>query len=207
MCCIPVISLIQNLIVNCNFVTPAMPSWWGKSSSKEGKKKGESFFDTIHRKLKSASEDKSNSRSGGSRRHCSDTVSERGSLSRVPSRSPSPSTQVSRCQSFVERPHAQPLPLPRAQHSSIGRTDSSISTSSKSELDRRSKPFLVFPLSKPGCVLNRADATDAEGDIATASVSSDSSIDSDYPSESRPLSPFASDYENGNRTAQNSPSR
>lgn len=185
-----------------------MPSWWGKSSSKEGKKKGnkESFIDTIHRKFKSAPEDKSNSRSGGSRRRCSDTISERGSLSRVPSRSPSPSTQVSRCQSFVERP-AQPLPLPRSQLSSIGRTDSSISTSSKSELDRRSKPSLFLPLPKPACVLNRTNPTDAEGDIATASVSSDSSIDSDDPSESRLPSPLTSDYENGHRTALNSPSR
>ncbi|PON84560.1 Serine/threonine protein kinase [Trema orientale] len=185
-----------------------MPSWWGKSSSKEGKKKGnkESIIDTIHRKFKSAPEDKSNSRSGGSRRRCSDTISERGYLSRVPSRSPSPSKQVSRCQSFVERPHAQPLPLPSAHLSSIGRTDSSISTSSKSELNRRSKPLLVFPLPKPVCAFNRADPADAEGDIGTPSVCSDSSIDSDDPSESRLLSPLASDYENGNRTALNSPS-
>ncbi|XP_062074346.1 mitogen-activated protein kinase kinase kinase YODA [Humulus lupulus] len=179
-----------------------MPSWWGKSSSKEGKKKGnkESFIDTIHRKFKSAPEDKSSSKSGGSRRR-SDTISERGSLSRVPSRSPSPSTQVSRCQSFAERPLAQPLPLPRTQLSSIGRTNSSISTSSKSELDRRSKPLMVFPLPKPVCLLI------AEGDLATASVSSDSSTDSDDPSESRLISPLTSDYENGNKTALNSPSR
>ncbi|KAM6556713.1 hypothetical protein CsatB_003732 [Cannabis sativa] len=184
-----------------------MPSWWGKSSSKEGKKKAnkESFIDTLHRKFKSAPDDKSNSKSGGSRRR-SDTVSERGSLSRVPSRSPSPSTQVSRCQSFAERPHAQPLPLPRTQLS-IGRTNSSISTSSKSELDKRSKPLLVFPLPKPACILNRADPTDADGDLATASVSSDSSTDSDDPSESRLISPLTSDYENGNKTALNSPSR
>ncbi|PON62895.1 Serine/threonine protein kinase [Parasponia andersonii] len=178
-----------------------MPSWWGKSSSKDGKKKGnkESLIATIHRKFKSAPEDKNNSRSG----RCSDTISERGCLSRVPSMSPSLSTQVSRCQSFVERPHAQPLPLPRAQLSSSGHTDSSISTSSKSELDRRSKPLLVFSLPKP---VNRADPTDAEGDIGAYSVCSDSSIDSDDPSESRLLSPLASDYENGNRTALNSPS-
>ena len=184
-----------------------MPSWWGKSSSKEAKKKGnkESFIDSIHRKFKSASDDKSNSR-GGSRRRCSDTVSERGTLSRIPSRSPSPSTQVSRCQSFVERPHAQPLPLPKTQHPSIGRTDSNISVSLKPEQERSPKPS-VFSLPKPGCVLNRAEPTDAEGDLATASVSSDSSIDSDDPTESRLLSPLASDYENGNRTAVNSPSR
>lgn len=55
--------------------------------------------------------------------------------------------------------------------------------------------------------MNRADPTDVEGDLATASISSGSTIDSDDPSESRPLSPLASDYENGNRTALNSPSR
>ncbi|XP_048320331.2 mitogen-activated protein kinase kinase kinase YODA isoform X2 [Ziziphus jujuba] len=185
-----------------------MPSWWGKSSSKEANKKEnkESIIYAIQRKFKSGFEDKSNSRSGGSRRRRSDTISERGSISRVPSRSPSPSTQVSRCQSFVERPHAQPLPLPKVQLSSVGRTDSGISTSSKPEFDRKSKPMLFFPLPKPENVPNRADPTDAEGDIATASVSSDSSIDSDDASESRILSPLASDYENGNRTTMNSPS-
>lgn len=179
-----------------------MPSWWGRSSSKEAKKKPnkESFIDTIHRKLKSGFEDKSNSRSGGSRRRCNDTISERGSLSRVPSRSPSPSTQVSRCQSFVERP--QPLPLPGAHLSSFGRTDSGISTPSKPEFDRVS----VFPLPRPGSLPNRVDPTDAEVDLPTASVSCDSSIDSDDPLESRLLSPLASDYENGNRTTTNSPS-
>ncbi|KAK9927166.1 hypothetical protein M0R45_024365 [Rubus argutus] len=165
-----------------------MPSWWRKSSSKEVKKKEnkESFIDTImtiHRKLKSSSEEKFNSRSGGSRRRCSDTVSEMGSQSRA--LSPLTSTQVSRCQSFAERPQAQPLPLPRVQLSNIGRSDSAVNASSK-----------------PG-----ADPTDAEGDIATASISSDSSIDSDDPSDSRLLSPMASDCEYGNRTTVNSPSR
>ncbi|KAF3448581.1 hypothetical protein FNV43_RR09294 [Rhamnella rubrinervis] len=185
-----------------------MPSWWGKSSSKEAKKKAnkESFIDTIHRKFKSGFVDKSNSRSGGSRRRCSDTISERGSRSRVPSRSPSPSTQVSRCQSFVERPPAQPLPLPRVHLSSIGHTDSGISTSSKAEFDRGSKPLPFLPLPRLGYVPNRADPTDAEVDLTTTSVSCDSSIDSDDPSESRLLSPLASDYEIGNRTTTNCPS-
>lgn len=177
-----------------------MPPWWGKSSSKEVKKKAnrESFIDSIHRKF--------NSRSGGSRRRCSDTVSERGTRSRVPSRSPSPSTQVSRCQSFAERPHAQPLPLPGVHLPRVGRTNSGISASAKPGFDRGSKSHF-FPLPRPGCVLNRADPADAEADIATASFSSDSSIDSDDPSDSRFLSPLASDYENGNRTTMNSPSR
>lgn len=187
-----------------------MPSWWRKSSSKEVKKKEnkESFIDTImtiHRKLKSSSEEKFNSRSGGSRRRCSDTVSEMGSQSRA--LSPLTSTQVSRCQSFAERPQAQPLPLPRVQLSNIGRSDSAVNASSKPGSDREPKQLLYLPLPSPGRILSRADPTDAEGDIATASISSDSSIDSDDPSDSRLLSPMASDCEYGNRTTVNSPSR
>ncbi|XP_059640260.1 mitogen-activated protein kinase kinase kinase YODA [Cornus florida] len=185
-----------------------MPSWWGKSSSKEVKKKAnkESFFDTIHRKLKIASEERCNSKSGGSRRCFADTVSEKGSQSRAGSRSPSPSTQVARCQSFAERSLAQPLPLPGVPLSALGRTDSGISASTKPEFDRSSRPLPFLPLPRPGNVPNRPNPTDVEGDLATASVSSDSSTDSDDPSESRLLSPLASDYENGNRTAMNSPS-
>ncbi|KAJ0105125.1 hypothetical protein Patl1_17709 [Pistacia atlantica] len=150
-----------------------MPSWWGKSSSKEEKKKAtkESFIDTINRKLKIASEEKSRSRSGVAGSRYNDTVSERGSLSHVPSRSPSPTTLVSRCQSFAERP-AQPLPLPVAHLASLGRSW-----------------ILLMP----------------KGDLA-AGYSSDSSSDSDDPSDSRLLSPLTSDYENGTRTASTSPS-
>ncbi|XP_034215464.1 mitogen-activated protein kinase kinase kinase YODA isoform X2 [Prunus dulcis] len=186
-----------------------MPSWWRKSSSKDVKKKAnkESFIETIatiHRKLKSSSEEKFNSRSGNSRRPCSDTISEMGSLSRA--LSPAPSKQVSRCQSFAERPHAQPLPLPRVQLSNIGRTDSGISASSKPGSDRGSNQLFYLPLPRPECVSSREDPTDAEGDIATASISYDSSTDSDDPIDSRLLSPMGSDYENGNRTTLNSPS-
>ncbi|EEF51206.1 mitogen-activated protein kinase kinase kinase YODA [Ricinus communis] len=179
-----------------------MPSWWGKTSSKEDKKKAkEGIIDALQRKFKIALEDKSSSKSGGSWRRSSDTVSERGSRSRVPSRSPSPSTQVSRCQSFAERPHAQPLPLPGGRHSGIGRSNSGITASIRPVLDGGSKP-LDLPLPRPGCVHNKLDHTYAEGD----SVSSVSSMDSEYPSDSRVLSPLMSDYENGNRTATNSPS-
>ncbi|CAK7335562.1 unnamed protein product [Dovyalis caffra] len=183
-----------------------MRSWWGKSSSKEDKKRGnkESFIDTINRRLKITSEEKGNSRSGGSRRHCKDTLSERGCLSRVPSRSPSPSTHVSRCQSFAERPQAQPLPLPGGHHTRIGRIDSGSGASRKPGLDGGDKP-LHLPLPPPGHVPNRLDQADTLGNIATASVSSDSSIDSDDLSDSRVLSPLTSDHENGNRTAVNSP--
>ncbi|KAJ4712055.1 Kinase superfamily protein [Melia azedarach] len=157
------------------------------------------------RKFKGASQEKSSSRSGGSTRRYNDTVSERGSLSRVPSRSPSPSKNVSRCQSFAERPRAQPLPLPGGHLARLGRSDSEISELTKPRFDRSSKPMFL-PLPTPGHVPNRLDPIDAEGDLATASVSSDSSIDSDDPTDSRLLSPLTSDYENGNKTAATSPS-
>ncbi|KAF2313326.1 hypothetical protein GH714_010373 [Hevea brasiliensis] len=183
-----------------------MRSWWGKTSSKEDKKKPKkSIIDAIHRKLKISSEERSNGGSRGSWGHCGDSVSERGSRSRVPSRSPSPSTQVARCQSFAERPHAQPLPLPGVRHAGIGRSNSGISALIRPGLDRGSKP-LDLPLPRPGCVSNRLEHAYTEGDIATASVSSVSSTDSDCPFDSHVLSPLTSDYEYGNRTATNSPS-
>ena len=163
-----------------------MPLFWGKTSSKEDKKKAkEGIIDAIR-----------------SWRRSRDAVSERGSRSQVPSRWPSPSTQVSRCQSFAERPHAQPLPLPGVCHTSIGRSNSGISVSSTPVLNGGSKP-LDLPLPRPGRAPNRLDHPYAEGD----SVSSESSTDSDYPSDSGVLSPLTSDYENGNRTVTNSPSR
>ncbi|KAJ4955397.1 hypothetical protein NE237_012180 [Protea cynaroides] len=185
-----------------------MPSWWGKSSSKEAKKKPnkESFIDTLHRKFKIPSEEKGGIRSCGSRRRSSDTISEKGSRSRAASRSPPPSNHVSRCQSFAERPHAQPLPLPGLHPAIIGRTDSGIGVSMKMKLERCSKSSLCLPLPKPGCIPHRPDVTDADGDLACPSVSSDSSIDSDYPVDSRHLSPQTTDYESGTRTV-NSPSR
>uniref|UniRef100_A0A5B6ZEK5 mitogen-activated protein kinase kinase kinase n=1 Tax=Davidia involucrata TaxID=16924 RepID=A0A5B6ZEK5_DAVIN len=185
-----------------------MPSWWGKSSSKEAKKKTnkESLIDTLHRKLKIPSEGKPASRSGGSQRRGSDTVSEKGPQSQVQSRSPSPSKRVSRCQSFVQRPHDQPLPLPGLQPARIGRTDSGISVSAKPRLEKRSKPSLFLPLPRPGCIRNRADPIDLDGDLVTDSVSSECSIGSDDPADSRQRSPLASDYDNGSRTAAGSPS-
>ncbi|XWS38345.1 hypothetical protein CRYUN_Cryun19dG0123400 [Craigia yunnanensis] len=181
-----------------------MPTWWGKSSSKEDKRKAskESFINAISRKLKITSDEKSTSISGGSRRRQCDTVSERGSLSRVPSRSLSPSKQVSHCQSFAERPHAQPLPLPLpgVYHAGVALTNSRINASTRPGFDRGSRPSLFLPLPKPGQVSNKLDPIDAEGDVATASISSDD------PSDSRLLSPLTSDCENGQRTAANCPS-
>jgi len=184
-----------------------MPTWWGKSSSKETKKKAnkESFINTFHRKFKIPSESKSSSRSGGSHRQCNDSISEKGAQSPLESRSPSPS-KVARCQSFAERPHAQPLPLPVLHPSNISRADSEISISAKSRLEKGSKPSL-FPLPKPACMRGRLNPADLDGDLVTASVSSESSADSDEPVDSRNRSPLATDCENGTRTAAGSPSR
>lgn len=178
-----------------------MPLWWGKSSSKEVKKKAnrESIIDTIQRKLKNASEEKHNNKSGRSRRHRDDAISKKGSTSLGPSRSSSPSTHVSRCQSFAEMPHSQPLPLPEPHLTAAIGANSGLTLSSKVERAIGSKPSGYFPLPKPGFVSNKEDLTDAEVDIATASVSSDSSLDSDNSFDSPHLvSPLASDCENGN---------
>lgn len=184
-----------------------MPSWWGKSSSKEVKKEAnkESIIDTIQRKFKIASEEKWNNRSKGSRRR-TETISVKVPQSCAESRSTSPSTQVSRCQSFAERPQAQPLPLPGVRLSNIKRADSGNSASRKRRIDRGSNPLSSLPLPKLGDVPNETYA-DVETDIATGSISSDSSNYSDDPPDSCLLSPQASDYENGNKTAINSPSR
>lgn len=184
-----------------------MPSWWGKSSSKEAKKKAgkESFIDSLHRKFKFSSESRVNGRSGGSQRNCNDTLSEKGSP--VESRSPSPSKNVSRCQSFAERTNAQPLPLPGLHPAHVARTDSGISISKKPRSEKGSKPLVFLPLPRPGCIGSRSNPTDLDGDMITASVSSESSVDSDDPADSCHRSPQAIDYDNGTRTAAGSPSR
>ncbi|XP_052185067.1 mitogen-activated protein kinase kinase kinase YODA-like isoform X2 [Diospyros lotus] len=185
-----------------------MRSWWAKSSSKETKKKTskESFIGSIQRKFKAPSESKHASRSGGSQRHNNYTVSEKGSPSRAESRSSPPSKQVSRCQSFIERPCAQPLPVPGLYPVTVGRTDSGISISAKPRLEKVSKPSSFLPLPRPGCIRSRPDPTDIDGDIVIVSFSSGCSIDSDDPADSQQRSPLASDYENGSRTALENPS-
>ncbi|XAR70281.1 Mitogen-activated protein kinase kinase kinase [Bertholletia excelsa] len=183
-----------------------MPPWWGKSSSKEVKKKSnrESIIDAIHRKFRISSEEKCRSRSLDSQRHCSDTFSEKGCVSHGNSYSVTSLTQVSRCQSFAERPFAQPLPLPGVQLSA-GWSNSTINASIKAEFDRGPDPPLLLP-SLPLPAPNRPDARDGDGDIATGSVSSDNSTDSDDLSETRILSTQPSDYENGNKIVINSSS-
>lgn len=187
-------------------VSKSMPSWWGKSSSKEAKKKvsKESIIDAIQRKLKIPSENKSANRSSGGSRRGSDTISERASLSRAESRSCSPSKNVSRCQSFVDRPQAQPLPLPVRHPARVARTESGINVSAKPRLEKVSKPSLFLPLPQPACIRNRPDPADLDGDLADSV--SECSIDSDDPADSSQRSPLASDYETGSRTTAGSPS-
>ncbi|KAH9324402.1 hypothetical protein KI387_004580, partial [Taxus chinensis] len=158
-----------------------MPSWWRKSSSKEVKKKGsrDNIFDGLpFRKFKLLLEEKGSFRSsGGSRRDSLDTASENGSGPRVDSRSPSPSNSVSRCQSFAERPHGKPVPLPSTLPSALGRTESAISLPVPlGNVSGRSSPCL--PLPSPGQVSNRLDSADVDGCSASSSVSSVSSVDS-----------------------------
>nr|XP_043639852.1 mitogen-activated protein kinase kinase kinase YODA-like [Erigeron canadensis] len=183
-----------------------MPSWWSKSSSKETKKKTskESIIDTI-RKFRIPSDKKSTNRSGGSRRGCSDTVSELGSLSRVESRCVSPSKEsklVARCQSFQERPQAQPLPLPLLHPSRVARTESAINVSGKPRQEKV-KPSAFLPLPHTGYSRTRTDAADFDG---ADSVYSECYSDSDDPPDSSQLSPLASDYDTGSRTTAGSPS-
>ncbi|KAL6533182.1 hypothetical protein OROMI_027294 [Orobanche minor] len=163
-----------------------MPTWWGKSSSKEAKKKTtkESFIDAFHRKFKSP-ESKSLGRSGCSRRRPSDTVSEKGSQSR----SPSPSKHVGRCQSLAERPQAQPLPLPGSGRANAIRPESGKSELAKPKEERVSRPSLFLPLPRPACIRHRLDPADLDGELAIASISSECSIESDDLGDSRQLSP------------------
>ncbi|XP_057800068.1 mitogen-activated protein kinase kinase kinase YODA-like [Salvia miltiorrhiza] len=173
-----------------------MPSWWPKSS-KDVKKKSnvESFIGSWHRKC---------IRPGAPRRHRSDTTSQK--ISRADSLSPSPSKQVSRCQSFGERPQAQPLPLPGSHFTNSYHADSGDRASKGPSVDRGSKTAVFHPLPKPGHGKIGKRAEVGERDLATASSSSDSSSDTDDPSDSRLLSPQASDYENGIKSDAASPS-
>ncbi|XP_029117275.1 mitogen-activated protein kinase kinase kinase YODA isoform X1 [Elaeis guineensis] len=182
-----------------------MPSWWGKSSSKDVKKKTakENLIDTFHRFI-NPTDQKGVVKSGGTRRRSNDITSEKGSRSRVESRSTSPSTQVSRCQSFADRPHAQPLPLP-GLCSGIMRTSSDVSTS-KPMLEKRGRPQLHLPLPRPNHNPKRPDPTDMDGDFAIASFSSNCSVDSDDPADSQLQSPIGNDLENGNRGIANNQS-
>ncbi|KAL8049638.1 hypothetical protein ABFX02_06G032400 [Erythranthe guttata] len=184
-----------------------MPSWWGKSSSKEAKKKAaqESSIDALQKKCKNP-ESKSSIKSGVSNRQSRDKVSERISQSRAESRSSSPSKHVARCQSFVERPVCQPLPLPCQHPKNIRRTNSVISESAKPKLQRVSKPSLFPLILRPACIRRRMDPTDFDGELAVASISSICSVESDDQGDSHQHSPLANDYDIVSRIAAGSPS-
>ncbi|XP_074330919.1 mitogen-activated protein kinase kinase kinase YODA-like [Apium graveolens] len=180
-----------------------MPSWWPKSSTKDGNKKSNkgSFIDAIHRKFRTVSEGKCKRGSGGrGKQHCDD-ISEQAS----PSPATSSSTQVSRCQSFAERAQAQPLPLP-GMHQANVRFVGSGKKGVKPGARKGSKAFLFAPLPKRAGSPYGSDHLDAEAAAGTTSVSSDTSTDSDDPSDSHLPSPHASDYEIRSKTATYSPS-
>lgn len=175
-----------------------MPTVWGKSSSRDVKKKTmkENLIDALHRFI-SPAEQKGSSKSKKIQRRSSDITSEKGFRSRAESRSTSPSSQVSRCQSFAGRPNAQPLPLPDI-HTGITRTPSEVCIS-KPILEKRGKPPLRLPLPRPHHIPKGLDAADLDGELATASVSSNCSIDSDDRGDSQLQSPVGNDLENSNK--------
>ncbi|KAI5383657.1 mitogen-activated protein kinase kinase kinase YODA [Lathyrus oleraceus] len=192
-----------------------MAPWWGKPSSKEAKNKKktnrESIFDMIQRKLKNVSEAKSNYKSGGSRGHRNCSISKKGSRSFGPStRSSSSSPTVSRCLSFADHHYSRPNPMTGSPIHTVSNASSGIILTSKLERateDPISRPSIYFPLPEPGYLTMKIETdpplTDAEGDIVTASVSCDSSIDSGDSSDSHLVSPLASDCENRNRATIN----
>ncbi|XP_078163479.1 protein kinase superfamily protein [Carex rostrata] len=175
-----------------------MPPWWGKSSSKDTKKRTkENLIDTLHRFI-SPSDQKSPTESKGSKRKGNNIVSAKGSQSRAESRATSPSKNVSRCQSFSDRP--QPLPLPHRP--AVTRTASEVGIS-RPLLEKRGKPQLLLPLPMPtNCLLKKPETNEACGtDFPTpASNSSNCSVDSDDPGVGSQLhSPVGTDVENGPR--------
>ncbi|KAK9053136.1 hypothetical protein SSX86_029766 [Deinandra increscens subsp. villosa] len=174
-----------------------MSPWWSKSSSKDAKKKtnGGGIFGLIKRKLKSPSESKQISS-----QRCSEIGSEMGSNSLAPSLS----ILVARSQNFAERPHAQPLPLPK-NLSDMGRVDLGKQASRNLGSRKSSSQLFLFPVPISNAQ-NGHDQTDIEGDLATDSVFTESDSDSDRALDSWLLSPQAPNYKTGNKTSTNSPS-
>ncbi|KAG6518406.1 hypothetical protein ZIOFF_021881 [Zingiber officinale] len=183
------------MIPDNRVISIRMPMLWGKSSSKDVKKKTvkENFIDTLHRFI-SPTEHKEGSRR--IERHSSHVTSEKNCRSRAESQSTSPSAQVSRCQSFAARPNAQPLPLPDI-NSGVTCTPSKVRYQ-RPILEKRGKPPLCLPLPKPHHIPKGLD--DFDGELATASASSNCSIDSDDRCDSQLQSPVGNDLENTNKT-------
>ncbi|KAH9603504.1 hypothetical protein KSS87_010020 [Heliosperma pusillum] len=211
------VELVMEIHVGCciskvhAIIFKNMSPWFGKPSTKEAKKKSgdESIIATIRRKFRNTSEVKLDSRSRGSLRHCSDSISERGLQSRPESRSPSPTKQskhVGRCQSFAERPVSQPLPRPCLHSANVSRTDSGISISSKPRTQKSYKSSLFPPLPRPSCIRGRTEPVELDSELVTASVSSESSVGSDDLTEARLRSPQALDLDIGDKIVAGSPS-
>ncbi|URE00847.1 hypothetical protein MUK42_21078 [Musa troglodytarum] len=175
-----------------------MPILWGRSSSKDVKKKKktikESFIDKLHRFIGPTEQ---NGRSKLTIQRRSSETSEKGLISRAESQFTSPSRQVSHSQSFPGKPNAQPLPLPEVQ-SGITHTPSEVSIS-KTILEKHGKSQRLLPLPKPHQALKGPDAADLDGDLATASASSNCSIDSDDPCDSQLHSSVGNNFENSDR--------
>uniref|UniRef100_A0A803LQF9 mitogen-activated protein kinase kinase kinase n=1 Tax=Chenopodium quinoa TaxID=63459 RepID=A0A803LQF9_CHEQI len=180
----------------------------GNSSSKKVQRKTNrgSFIDLIQRKLNIRSEEKKIGDVVGSGKDYIDDCSEKRSPHLDSALSP---LQGSPCHCFTVHPHAQPLPLP-VQHSPgvgvghplSGHTPLSLELNGCSQTLPNSD-FLS------GHEHNREHsfAVDAWGDSVTASISSNSSVDTNDQPDSQFLSPQASDYGSGNATATSSPSR
>lgn len=162
------------------------------------KKKDErgSSIDAIHRKFNYIAGGKNLGNSGGYERYSNDVVSDKGLA--LPG-SETPLLLASCCQIFNEQPHAYHLPLPQQQPSSAGGDDSGVTTLGL-ELHERCTPWPI-----PLCS-NKSFPPDG-GYLATGSVSSNRSMDTDDQPELQLLSPQASEDESVNITAVNSPSR
>lgn len=186
-----------------------MPTWWGlgKSSSKDVKKKPnrDNFFNTLHRFISNI-ETKGRKQGSRGRRHCNDTLSEMDPRSRAASRSPSPSNPVSRCQSFSYTMHAQPLPLPQMKTSTIPRAPSGMAMLSPSS-DKYGKPSLGSRPPTSDHNQRRLDATYIDGDLTTASISSNCSTDTDDPVDSQLQITVGNDVADATKTVTVNPSR
>ncbi|XP_021318961.1 mitogen-activated protein kinase kinase kinase YODA isoform X2 [Sorghum bicolor] len=171
-----------------------MPTWWGKSSSKDVKKTTkENLIDTFHR-LISPNEQKGSTKS---KRNCrrGNTAAEKVCKSTTVSRPTSPSKEVSRCQSFsADRLHAQPLPIPGVRPR-VTRAVADVNDS-KPILEKRGKPPLLLPLPKPNPLQRGPGSSDIPSEIVVASVSSNCSADSEDRADSQLQSPVGNDSDN-----------
>ncbi|KAK3143999.1 hypothetical protein QOZ80_4AG0307610 [Eleusine coracana subsp. coracana] len=181
-----------------------MPSWWGKSSSKDKKTTKENIIDTFHR-LISTNEQKGSTKSKRNCRRSNDTASEKVCQSTTVSRPTSPSKEVSRCQSFsADRLHAQPLPIPGVRPR-VTRTVSDV-IESKPILEKRGKPPLLLPLPKPNRPHRRPGNSDLASEIVIVSVSGNCSPDSEENDDPQLQSPSGNDAENTTKVTSKSKS-